>query len=315
MSFCGPTCGQAAVLSGVPLPPAERGLESAEATPLFTVGEKGQVLEGAIFDGNAKLYFCNVTECAVMRLSPEKGLERVVELQGMAPGGLAFHRDGRLFIAALNLSEQKGAILAFSFADGKLSAILGPEKGFVPNDLIFDEKGGFYFSDFKGSATEPTGGVYYVDPDFKTVAPVIPHMAQANGVALSPDGTVLWATEFANNRLHRLELNNRVVGSNIAYHFIGPAPDSMRADSEGNVYVAMVGQGRVMIFNRRGLPAGQILLPERDRGRNLFSTSLAIHPRKAELRIVSGNTEDADSKKAAIFSAPAFAPGSTANAK
>ena len=33
-----------------------------------------------------------------------------------------------------------------------------------------------------------------------------------------------------------------------------------------------------MVFNRNGLPIGQIVLPDRDKGRNLKSTSLAIRP-------------------------------------
>lgn len=42
--------------------------------------------------------------------------------------------------------------------------------------------------------------------------------------------------------------------------------------------VSISGQGRVMVFNRNGLPIGQIVLPDRDKGRNLKSTSLAIRP-------------------------------------
>lgn len=83
----------------------------------------------------------------------------------------------------------------------------------------------------------------------------------------------------------------------------------MRVDKEGNVYVAMVGQGKVMIFNPAGLPIAQILLPERDKGLNLRSTSLALHPEKKEMRIVSGNTPEANSHEAIIFVAPTFAPG------
>jgi aryl-alcohol dehydrogenase-like predicted oxidoreductase len=48
--------------------------------------------------------------------------------------------------------------------------------------------------------------------------------------------------------------------------------DGARVDSAGNVYVAISGQGRVIVFNRNGLPIGQIVLPDRDKGRNLKST-------------------------------------------
>ncbi|HBV0795410.1 TPA: SMP-30/gluconolactonase/LRE family protein [Klebsiella pneumoniae] len=71
--------------------------------------------------------------------------------------------------------------------------------------------------------------------------------------------------------------------------FTGPAPDGARVDSEGNVYVVISGQGRVMVFNRNGLPIGQIVLPDRDKGRNLKSTSLAIRPGHRELFIVANS--------------------------
>jgi lactonase len=52
----------------------------------------------------------------------------------------------------------------------------------------------------------------------------------------------------------------------------------MRADADGNLYVAMYGQGRVLVFNGKGIPIGHILLPGRDSGHNLHSTNLAIKP-------------------------------------
>ncbi|MBB3014066.1 sugar lactone lactonase YvrE [Cupriavidus alkaliphilus] len=73
-------------------------------------------------------------------------------------------------------------------------------------------------------------------------------MAAANGVALSPDGKVLWATEFCTGRLHRMNLHDAVTatrfGTSTPYHFIARASDSMGADADdGNVYVAMYDQG------------------------------------------------------------------------
>jgi sugar lactone lactonase YvrE len=67
----------------------------------------------------------------------------------------------------------------------------------------------------------------------------------------------------------------------------GPAPDSMRADTDGNVYVAIYSQGRVLAFNRNGIPIGQILLPGRDEGHNLLSTSLSIKPGTNDVYIVT----------------------------
>jgi len=64
----------------------------------------------------------------------------------------------------------------------------------------------------------------------------------------------------------------------IAYHFTGPAPDSMCADRDGNLYVAVYSQGRVLVFNKNGIPIVQMLLPGRDEEHNFLLTSMALKP-------------------------------------
>ena len=277
----------------VPIPAAEQGLPTENAREFFVASPGNNILEGAIIDREGNLLYCDVTQKKVMRLTPDKKLSTVVNLPDMGVGGLALSEDGRLFMAGLDLAKREGAILAWSPDTDKIETIIPVEAGFWPNDLVLAPDGGFYFSDFHGSATDASGGVYYVSPDFRSITPVIKNLAQANGVALSPDGKTLWATEFAKNRLHRAQLANATtvspIGSSIPYHFIGPAPDSMRADGQGNVYVAIYGQGRVMIFNEMGIPTGQILLPDREKGQNLLSTSLATQDK--DLFIVSSNSE------------------------
>lgn len=295
----------------VPVPPSERALQTAVAESWFKVSDEGLILEGAIFDRNGNLIFCDVTGRRVLRLTPDRQLFTVVALDALAPGGLAFHQDGRLFIAALDIPNSRGAIFAVNPDGSGLQEIIPPLAGYMPNDLVFDGQGGFYFTDFKGTATEPKGGVYYAAPDLSTIKPVLPNLAMANGVALSPDGKSLWATEFGRNLLHRIELADATtiapIGSAIAYHFVGPAPDSMRADADGNVYVAMYGQGRVLAFNRNGIPIGQVLLPGRDDGHHLASTSLAIHPDRNDLYAV---TSDMDGGQGAtVFHAKVFSKG------
>ena len=297
--------------AGPAVPPAEAALPAETAEAWFTVAPKNYILEGAIFDGKGNLLFCDVSRRRVMRLTPEKELSTLMEVPGIGAGGLALNKDGRLFMAVLDLGRKVGGILAWSPKTGAFETIVPTGAGYWPNDLVFAPDGGFYFSDFRGSATEPTGGVYYVSPDFAAITPVIPHLAQANGVALSPDGRTLWATEYAANRLHRAQLEDATtvatVGSTVPYHFTGAAPDSMRVDREGNVYVALYGQGRVLCFDRNGIPLRQILLPGRDEGRNLLSTSLAIDPAKPSLFIVTSDEEK--DRPAQIFRASPLAPG------
>ena len=293
----------------VPIPPSERGLQTVEAEPWYKVSRQGIVLEGAAFNRHGDLLFCDVSGRRVLRLPPDRRLSTVLTLNDVSPGGLAIHKDGRIFMAAMNLAKGTGSILAAKPDGTDMQTIVPVTAGYLPNDLVFDIQGGIYFSDFRGISTEPKGGAYYVSPDFKTIAPVLPHLAMANGIALSPDGMRLWVTEFARNLLHRVELAGPTtitpIGSAIPYHFIGPAPDSMRVDRDGNVYVAIYSQGRLLAFNKNGIPIGQILLPGRDEGHNLLSTSLAIKPGTDDVYVV---TSDGDGGQGAtIFHAKAFA--------
>jgi sugar lactone lactonase YvrE len=125
----------------VPIPPSERGLQTVIAEPWFKVSRESMVLEGAAFERDGNLLFCDVSGRRVMRLTPDKRLSTVIRLDDVSPGDL-----------------------------------------------------------------DRTTGWCYVSPDFKAIMPVLPHLAMANGIALSPNGTELWVTEFARNLLHRIEL-------------------------------------------------------------------------------------------------------------
>ena len=293
----------------VPIPPSERNLQTAIAQPWFKVSDQPMVLEGPCFDRAGNLIFSDVYEGRVLRLTPDKHLTTVFSKEGLGPGGLAIHKDGRIFIAGIHDLRGSGSIVTINPDGSGMQTIVPLSAGYQPNDLVFDTQGGFYFTDFRGTSIDPRGGVYYVSPDFKTITAVLPHLSEANGIALSPDGKRLWATEFSRNLVHRVDLETAtqaaVIGTAIPYHFTGAAPDSMRVDSDGNVYVAMYGQGRVLVFNRNGIPIGQVLLPGREDGHNLESTSMALKPGTNELYIVTNDGTGGEG--ATIFRARVFA--------
>ena len=292
-----------------PRPPSERNLQTVIAEPWFKVSDRPTVLEGPCFDRNGNLLFSDVYEGRVLRLTPDKHLSVLFTKNKLGPGGLAIHKDGRIFIAGVGDLRRAGSIVAISPDGSSMQTIVPQEAGYLPNDLVFDANGGFYFTDFRGTSTDPAGGVYYVSPDLKTITPVLPHLSEANGIALSPDGKRLWTTEFGRNLLHRVDLEGPTqiapIGTAIPYHFTGAAPDSMRTDRDGNIYVAMYGQGRVLVFNRNGIPIGQVLLPGRDEGHNLESTSIVLEPGTNDLYIVTNDGNGGQG--ATIFHAKVFA--------
>ncbi|WP_372003725.1 SMP-30/gluconolactonase/LRE family protein [Tistrella mobilis] len=276
-----------------PIPPAEQGLQTITATPWFKVSDEGLQLEGPVFDRAGNLIFTEVFGGRVFRLTPGKTLETILGENTLAPAGLAIHKDGRIFIAGLGDFKDAGSVVAMSPDGSGLTAVVPDTAGFLPDDLVFDDRGGFYFTDFKGTSTDPTGGVYYVGPEGGEPVAVLPNLSVANGIGLSPDGKTLWVTEFSKGVLHRVSLSDATTiapfGTTVPYHFTGPAPDSLRTDADGNVYVAMYGQGRVLVFNPNGMPIAQILLPGRETAHNLRSTSMVIRPGTNDMYILTND--------------------------
>ncbi len=300
-----------------PIPFSERDLPTATAEPYFKVAEgKDVALEGPAFDRQGNLLFVDIYGSRVLKLTPDRKLSTVYTETNLHPGGIAIHKDGRIFIAAvgpINSAGQfhAGSVIAFD-ADGRNMKVIVPSSaGYVPDDMVFDSEGGFYFTDFRGTSTEATGGLFYVPPDHSAVKPVLPKMCAANGVALSPDGKVVWTTEYCVNRLHRLELAAPGVlargGISVPYTFTGRAPDSMRCDSAGNAYVAMNWQGRILVLSPFGIPIGQIVLPGRNDNLYLKCTSLALVPGSRDLLIVARDV--VGNGGAMIFAARGPAPG------
>ncbi|SDZ70782.1 lactonase [Variovorax sp. YR266] len=293
-----------------PIPPSERHLPTAMAEPYFKVSDKPFAMEAPSFDRAGNLFFVDVYEGRVLRLTPDLKLTTIFTDKTLHPAGIAIHQDGRIFVGGLG-NFAAGRIIALAPDGSNPQTIVPDGAGYLPDDLVFDQKGGIYFTDFKGSSTRPSGGVHYVSPDGRTITPLLPNMAMANGVALSPDGKVLWATEFSAGRLHRVDLDAQGgiarFGSTIPYQFVGRAPDSMRTDADGNVYVSIYHQARLLVFNPNGVPIGQILLPGRENNHFLKVTSMAFLPGTRDMVIVA--RDELGDRGSMIFKAQGFAKG------
>ncbi|MBQ6395283.1 MAG: SMP-30/gluconolactonase/LRE family protein, partial [Atopobiaceae bacterium] len=203
---------------------------------------------------------------------------------------------------------------------GSMVAVLSPEGELVEtflegseqtiDDLVFDSDGGFYFTDLSGTPQNQSAGVFYCEPDHRTVHTLVSGMIESNGIALTPDGKGLWVTEYGKNRLWYLKVPKDKVSfqassTRIPYKFTGTASsDSCCVDCEGNVYVALCGQGRYMVFNPLGMPIGQVLMPGREHGAWMRTTHPMLRPGTDELYMTGA---DYTTGKSAIFVARGFA--------
>lgn len=279
--------------SEVPLPPSEANLPTIKAEPWLQVEPDPNVfLEGPSFDREGNLYVTSIFDGRVFKITPNKKVTTIFNKKGVLLDGTAIHKDGRLFVACLS-----GELIAMN-PDGTNVTYIEPRYQGKPkslNDLVFDSKGNLYVTDFTGNFADPTGGVYRFSSDFKTVNPVIERLASANGIALAPEGNVLWVSETCRNALLRLELLedgitiNPIAGATVPYRFTGGPGgcDSMRVDVEGNVYQCLIFQGRAMILNKRGVPVANVLIPGRDEGKHLGTTNLAFKPDTNEVFIMA----------------------------
>lgn len=289
-----------------PIPPSEQGLPSITAEYFHQISDQPfKHVEGLCFDRNGDLYFCSLYEGRVMKL--DMNSKRVSEIfcdEGLMPAAVKIHKDGRLFVCSVGKTKL-GGIIAMN-PDGSNQRVI--VSGQDVDDLVFDSQGGFYYTHLAGNVCDPVGGVYYVAPDYGSITPYIKNLAMANGVALSADEKTLWVTELTGGRLHRFPSLTGTGSPCVCYQFTGSlGPDSCSIDAEDNLYVAMFGQGRVMVFNPLGFPIGQILLPNRELGYSLCSSHAMVRPGARELYICAA--DDIGNEGAWIFKAESIAVG------
>jgi gluconolactonase len=135
-----------------------------------------------------------------------------------------------------------------------------------PNDAVVDAEGGVYFSasGVWDIAAPIDGKIFYIEPD-GTIRQVADDIHYANGLALSPDGRALYASEMAAQRVLRFEVDdNGPLGRRYLFVRLGDlaadpegidiymGPDGLKTDSAGNLYIAQFEGGRVLVTDPQG---------------------------------------------------------------
>lgn len=270
----------AEVLRNVPF--NEKNIPFKLAEKFIEVSDGFLQLEGLTFDAEGNLWFCDVFQGGIYIVpKDEKKAHLVCTLEGRNPSAVKAGPDGRLYICCLGDMKKTGGVVALNTKTLDLEEIIPISSGYVVDDMCFDGDG-FFFTHFTGHIGDLSGGIYRADIEGKRVRPFLLNLNTPNGLAISGDKDGLWISEMGENRLLFVELGpDRVsvppYGSMVPYKFTGRnGPDSVTVSQDGTLYVAMYNQGRVMAFNKMGLPIGQILLPGSWDGHYLRST----HPKE-----------------------------------
>ena len=239
----------------------------------------GRWCEGpAWFGAHRTLVWSDIPNNRMMRFDECNGLTSVFREPAQNSNGNTVDREGRLVTCEhltrrVTRTEHDGAItvLASHWEGKRLNS---------PNDVVVHSDGGVWFtdpsygilSDYEGERADSEIGachVYRIDPASGAVELMINDFIKPNGLAFSPDESVLYiadtgASHLANGPRHirsfKVDGGRRLTNSRVFAECGNGMFDGFRLDRDGRVWTS-AGDG-VHAYHPDGTLLGKILLPE-----------------------------------------------------
>ena len=180
-------------------------------TNFEVMGEDVAFPEGPVACDDGSVIVGEIRREQVTRVKPDGTKQHIAKIDG-GPNGLAFGPDGALYCCnnggfaweagndwpiGVSPTYTSGSIDRINVSTGKVEKLYTACDGTKlagPNDIVFDQTGGFWFTDL-GKAFEHhelLGGLYYAKIDGSSIRRVAGGL-DFNGVGLSPDGRTVYA--------------------------------------------------------------------------------------------------------------------------
>ncbi len=231
---------------------------TAAAQDLTVINPKSAFPEGPVVVGDL-LYYVQYGDSKVMTWD---GKENQVfwEQEGCGPSAIVVYGEGFL------VTCYDSGSLATLTKDGKTAGSIDKDSAgdglLGPNDATSDGKGGLYVTASGPWESAPiVGKVYHLDAA-GSLAPVANDLHYANGIALSPDGTLLYVVESEAGRVITFavgadgSLSDR--RSFVVIRRVDPAsgvdayPDGMKIGPDGKIYIGQYSLGRIVVVDTAG---------------------------------------------------------------
>jgi gluconolactonase len=231
-----------------------------------------QFTEGPVWHARDQyLLFSDIPANRMKKWTPEGGLTDFRVPSGKS-NGLTYDRQGRLIAC-----EHANRRVSRTEADGTVVTLASHYQGKKlnsPNDVIVKPDGSIYFSDppyglgaeygVQAEQEQPWQGVYRLSPDGQTLSLLVDDFDRPNGLCFSPDEQLLYINDTA--RMHVRVFAVKGDGTIDKGRLFaeekgeGGAPDGMKVDVLGNVYVT--GPGGIWILSAQGEHLGTLRIPE-----------------------------------------------------
>jgi len=134
------------------------------------------------------------------------------------------------------------------------------------NDIIVDTKGLIFFSDPLSRKIEGIqlghSSVFMYDEDRDELSIIEQTLSYPNGLALSPDETILYIADTSSYSLFRMDLQTKKLElfAKLNESMGSGKPDGLRLDKLGNIY--LTGPGGIWLIDPEGTILGLIRIPE-----------------------------------------------------
>ncbi len=248
--------------------------------------------EGPVVCPDGAVILTEIRNSQLSRIAPD-GTATVFSRCGGGPNGLAYGPDGALYLCnnggslyveghsmgvAPHPDYKSGSIQRIDAKTGAATTLYAEVDGrglSAPNDLVFDARGGFYFTDLgkRFARHRDHGGLYYALPDGSMIKEIAHPILSPNGCGLSPDGRTLYVADTEGARLWAFDIEAPGVLRKPPPHahhsgkVIAGLPGNARFDSlavmaDGNIAVATLNTGHVTEISPNGEVVRAVKMPD-----------------------------------------------------
>ena len=244
-----------------------------------TMAQGLQFPEGPIAMDDGSVVLVEIRRETLTRVGADGRIDVIAHLGG-GPNGAAIGPDDKVYVCnngGFKWAElpggyvtahgtpddwKGGSIQRVDLATGRFETLYNscdgvPLRG--PNDIVFDQQGGFWFTDLGKSMTDYRyhGVIYYAMADGSKIARAKFPLITPNGIGLSPDNRTLYVAESLTSRTWAFEIESpgvlkppqgllpgRLVATLTDYQLI----DSLAVQADGRVCVATLYRGGISIL-------------------------------------------------------------------